>query len=177
MPGMPLLRHAWLRRNSYQNVSENDGILSWSAGYTSLPEAQIQRSPILLCARVWIMQTHAQHTDLPQLLRTIEHLLAQNDKQASSEDDHLFRLLRALVEIAWSHCYYRTGQAQSSLEHARSAIALATSWRGTVDVLALMYLAFSNPTCWAGKDNRLMELDKGLRSHVQHPVRTRSPPD
>lgn len=132
-----------------------------------LPEAQIQRSPILLCAKVWIMQTHAQHTDLPRLLRAIEHLLEQSDKQASSEDDHVFRLLHALVEIAWSHCYYRTGQAQLSLESARSAMVWLPPGEEHVEMYVLMYLAISSQLA-GQEDVALMELDKGLRSHAQH---------
>ncbi len=133
-----------------------------------LPEAQIQRSPILLCARIWIMQTHAQHSDLPQLLKTIELLLAQHDKQASSEDDYVFRQLHALVEIAWGHCYYRTGQAQLSLEHARSAMAWLPLGEVRVAMLAMTFLALSYQLA-GQEDVALMELDKKLRSHAQHP--------
>ena len=136
-----------------------------------LPDEQIQRSPILLCARIWIMQTHAQHTDLPQVLTTIENLLAQPNKQTSSEDDYEFRLLHALVEIGWGHWYYRTGQAQSSLEHARSAMAWLPAGEEQGQIFALMYLALSSQL--AGEfDIALMELDKGLRSHAQHLVST-----
>jgi LuxR family maltose regulon positive regulatory protein len=134
-----------------------------------LPEEQIQCSPILLCARVWIMHTHAQHADLPQVLQTIEHLLVQHDKQTSSEDERVFRLQHALVESAWGHCYYRTGQAQLSLEHARSAMAWFPPGEEQAAVLALTFLALSRQL--AGQEEvALRELDKQLRSHAQQPV-------
>ena len=132
-----------------------------------LPEEQIQSSPILLCARVWIMQTHGQHTDLPHLLTAIEHLLTKSDKHVSDEDNRQFRLLHALVEIAWSHCYYRAGQAQSSLERARSAMAWLPPGEEQVEIHALMYLAFSSQLC-GQEDIAIMELDKGLRTHAEH---------
>lgn len=134
-----------------------------------LPEEEIQRSPTLLCARVWIMQTHGQHRDLPRLLTAIEHLLATNSKYARDEGDRQFRLLHALVENAWGHCYYRLGQAQSSLEHARSALSWLPPGEEQGEIFALMYLALSSQL--AGQEEvALMELDKGLRSHAQHLV-------
>jgi LuxR family maltose regulon positive regulatory protein len=134
-----------------------------------VPEEQIQCSPILLCARVWIMQTHAQHADLPQVLRSIEHLLAKDDKQASSEDDHMFRLQHMLVENAWGRWYYRAGQAQLSLQHARAAMAWLPAGEEQAAMLALEYLAFSLQLA-GQEDVALRELDKQLSSNAQRPV-------
>jgi ATP/maltotriose-dependent transcriptional regulator MalT len=87
-----------------------------------LPEEQIQSSPTLLCARIWILQTHGLHTDLPRLLTLAEQLLATRAGHTSDDDIRQFRLLHALLELGWSHSYYRAGEAQSSLERARSAL-------------------------------------------------------
>jgi LuxR family transcriptional regulator, maltose regulon positive regulatory protein len=136
-----------------------------------LAEEQIQCSPILLCARVWILQTHSQHAGIPQVLKAIEHLLAQYDNQTSREDDHLFRLLHVLVENAWGHCYFRAGQAQLSLKHIRSAMAWLPPDEEQGEIFALMYLALSSQL--AGQEEvALIELDEGLRSHAQNLVST-----
>ena len=44
-----------------------------------LPEEQIQGSPVLLVARVWIVQPRGRLTDMPPLLTAAEQLLETND--------------------------------------------------------------------------------------------------
>lgn len=130
-----------------------------------LPEERIQNSPTLLCARIWILQTHGLHTDLPRLLTAAEQLLATSASHTSDEDARQFRLLHALIEIGWSHHYYRRGEAQSSLESARSALAWLPPSEKQVEIHALMYLAFSSQLS-GQEDKALLELDNGLRNHT-----------
>jgi LuxR family transcriptional regulator, maltose regulon positive regulatory protein len=130
-----------------------------------LPEEHIQSSPALLCARIWILQTRGLHTDLPRLLMAAEQLLAASASHTSDEGTRQFRLLHALIEIGWSHHYYRKGQPQSSLESARSALAWLPPGEKQVEIHALMYLAFSSQLC-GQEDVAIMELNKGLRDHA-----------
>jgi LuxR family maltose regulon positive regulatory protein len=129
-----------------------------------LPEEQIQNSPTLLCARIWVLQTRGLHADLPYLLTATEQLLATRASDASEEDTRHFSLLHALVDIGWSLHYYRRGQAQLSLESARSALAWLPTGEKQVEIHALMYLALSSQL--SGQDEvAIMELDRGLRNH------------
>ena len=88
-----------------------------------LPEEQIQGSPLLLAARAWISQARGHLKELPSLLTAAEQLLASSDRESSDADDTPFRLLRGLIATLWSLYYFFTGQAQASLEYARSALA------------------------------------------------------
>ena len=88
-----------------------------------LPEEQIQGSPLLLTARAWISQARGHLKELPSLLTAAEQLLASSDRESSDADDTPFRLLRGLIATLWSLYYFFTGQAQASLEYARSALA------------------------------------------------------
>jgi LuxR family maltose regulon positive regulatory protein len=130
-----------------------------------LPEELIQDSPTLLCARVWILQTHGLHTDLPRLLTATKQLLTARDSHVNDEDTRQSRLLHALVEIAWSHCYYRTGQAKSSLESARSALAWLPPGVEQVEIHVLMYLALSSQLT-GQEEKALLEIDNALRNHA-----------
>jgi LuxR family maltose regulon positive regulatory protein len=86
-----------------------------------LPEEQIQGSPYLLVARMWILQAHGQLKDSPRLLTTAEQLLEASSNGGRNLDNTHSRLLRALIATAWSHFQYFTGQFQVSLESAHSA--------------------------------------------------------
>ena len=88
-----------------------------------LPEQQIQGSPLLLTAKAWISQARGQLKELPRLLTAADQLLANDDRDTSDALDPPFRLLRGLMETLWSLYYFFTGQAQESLECARSALA------------------------------------------------------
>jgi ATP/maltotriose-dependent transcriptional regulator MalT len=88
-----------------------------------LPEEQIQGSPFLLAARAWISQARGHLKELPSLLTAAEQLLASSDRESSDAEDTPFRLLRGLIATLWSLYYFFTGQAQASLEYARSALA------------------------------------------------------
>ena len=132
-----------------------------------LPEEQIQSSPTLLCARIWIFQTHARHAELPDLLTAAEQLLATRANNASDADTKQLRLLHALLEIGWSHCYYRAGEAELSVERARSGLAWLPPGEEQVEIQALLSLALSSQL--AGQaDVALVEMERGLRNHAAH---------
>jgi ATP/maltotriose-dependent transcriptional regulator MalT len=101
------------------------------------------------------------------LLSAIERHLATSDRSTSDQDNRQFRLLHTLVEIAWSHCYYRLGQAQSSVERARSAMDWLPPDIEQVEIYALMYLALSSQLN-GREDMAVMELEKGLRKYNAH---------
>ena len=75
-----------------------------------LPEEQIQGSPLLLFARMWILQVHGQLQDFPLLLAAAARLLETSRSDARELDDPQHRLMRALLAIAGSHFQYFTGQ-------------------------------------------------------------------
>jgi len=87
-----------------------------------LPEQQIQGSPLLLTAKAWISQARGQLKELPRLLTAADQLLANDDRDTSDALDPPFKLLRGLMETLWSLYYFFSGQAQDSLECARSAL-------------------------------------------------------
>ena len=69
------------------------------------------------------MQARGHLKELPGLLTAAEQLLASSDRESSDADDMPFRLLGGLIATLWSLYYFFTGQAQASLEYARSALA------------------------------------------------------
>ncbi len=87
-----------------------------------LPQEQIQGSPVLLTAKAWISQARGHLKELPPLLTAADQLLANGDRDTSDALDPPFRLLHGLMETLWSLYYFFTGQAQESLECARSAL-------------------------------------------------------
>ncbi len=109
-----------------------------------LPEEQIQGSAVLLVARMWILQARGQLEGLPRVLTAAEQLLATSGSSARELDDQQSRRLRALISIGWSQFQYFTGQAQASLESARSALAWLPPGEGYVASHALFFLALSH---------------------------------
>jgi LuxR family transcriptional regulator, maltose regulon positive regulatory protein len=132
-----------------------------------LPEEQIQGSPCLLVARMWILQNHGQLQDFPRLLVAAEQLLETSDSDASDLDDPTHRLLRALIAIFWSQFQYFTGQVQVSLESARSALVWLPSGEEYVASFALAYLAWSNQAI-GKEDVALVFLQQALRDRSTH---------
>jgi LuxR family maltose regulon positive regulatory protein len=127
-----------------------------------LPEEQIQGSPVLLVAKVWIVQTHGQLTDFPRLLVAAEQLLATDDA-----DDPQSRLLHALIAVGWSQFQYFTGQAQASLESARSALRWIPPGEEYVASYAKQHLVRSYQAS-GQEDVALVVLQQALRDHSTH---------
>ncbi len=132
-----------------------------------LPEEQIQGSPGLLVARVWILQAHGQLKDLPRFLTAAEQLLGTVGSAASDLDDPQSRILRALIAILWSQFQYYTGQAQASLESARSALRWLPPGEVYIANYALLLLALSNQAT-GHEDVALLELNNALREQSAH---------
>jgi LuxR family transcriptional regulator, maltose regulon positive regulatory protein len=132
-----------------------------------LPEEQIQGSPILLFARVWILQARGQLKELPRLLTAAEQLLEASSIGGRNRDDPHSRLLRALIATAWSQFQYFTGQTQASLESARSALEWIPPGEEYVASLTLMFLAWSNQAT-GNEDVALVALQQALRDHSSH---------
>ena len=136
-----------------------------------LPEEQIQGSPCLLVARMWILQAHGQLNDFPRLLAAAEQLLDTSGSDARDLDDPQHRLLHALVAILRSQFQYFTGQAQASLESARSALAWLPPGEEYVASFALNLLAWSNQA--SGQEEvALLEVNNALRERSTHPNST-----
>jgi LuxR family transcriptional regulator, maltose regulon positive regulatory protein len=132
-----------------------------------LPAEQIQSSPVLLCARVWIVWARGQLTELPRLLTAAERLLATSDSRASDANTRQSRLQHALIAISWSHFQYRTGQAQASLASALSALEWLPPGEEQVASQALHYLAISSQLN-GQEDVALIELNNALRDPSTH---------
>jgi ATP/maltotriose-dependent transcriptional regulator MalT len=133
-----------------------------------LPEEQIQSSPVLLVARVWILRAQGQLKDFPRLLTAAEQLLATSESGASDLDDRQSRLLRALIAVWWSQFqFFNTGQTQASLESALSALKWIPPGEEYAASFALMYLAFSNQAT-GQEDVALVALNKALEEHSTH---------
>jgi len=109
-----------------------------------LPEEQIQGSPFLLAARAWISQARGHLKELPSLLTAAEQLLASSDRESSDADDTPFRLLGGLIATLWTLYYFFTGQAQASLEYARSALASIPPGEEHMVSHATFYFVLSN---------------------------------
>ena len=132
-----------------------------------LPENQIQGSPTLLVAQAWIVQAHGQLNDVPRLLTTAQRLLTSPDSGARDVGDPKYRLLHALMAILWSQFQYRTGQAQASLESARSALGWLPPGQEYVASYAKQWLAAYNQPS-GQEDVALVELQQALRDHSTH---------
>jgi LuxR family transcriptional regulator, maltose regulon positive regulatory protein len=132
-----------------------------------LPEDQIHGSPSLLVARVWIAQAHGQLKDFPRLLRAAEQLVSTSGSGARDLDDPKHRLLRALIALLWSQYQFRTGQAQASLESARSALEWLPPGEQYVASYAKQWLAASNQAT-GHEDVALVALQQALRDHSTH---------
>ncbi|HEX6552124.1 MAG TPA: LuxR C-terminal-related transcriptional regulator [Ktedonobacteraceae bacterium] len=133
-----------------------------------LPEEQIYGSPVLLVARAWISQAHGQLQELPRLLSVAEQLVAAGDRHASDAHDPAVRLLRALMATLWSLFHYFTGQAQASLESARSALAWIPPGEEHMASHATFYLALSNQAT-GHEEVALVALQRTLRDQVTRP--------
>jgi LuxR family maltose regulon positive regulatory protein len=132
-----------------------------------LPGEQIQGSPGLLVARAWIFWVHGQLNDYPRLLTAAEQLLGTGDSGASDADDPPSRTLHAMIAILWSAFQYFTGQAQASLESARSALAWLPPGEEYIASLALTFLAWSNQAC-GQEDVALVALNHALKERSTH---------
>ncbi len=132
-----------------------------------LPEEQIQGSSVLLFARLWILQARGQLTELPRLLTAAEQLLATSGSGSGDPNVPQSRLLRALIAIGWSQFQYFTGQAQASLERARSVREWLPSGEEYGASLALTFLAWS---CQATgqEEAAIVALQQALRDHSSH---------
>jgi LuxR family maltose regulon positive regulatory protein len=132
-----------------------------------LPEEQIQGSPVLLVAQVWILQAHGQLKDLPRLLTTAEQLLDASSNGVRNLDDPHSRLLHALIATAWSLFQYFTGKVQASMASAQSALEWLPPGEEYVASIALVFLAWSNQSC-GQEDSALVALQQALRDHSTH---------
>ena len=132
-----------------------------------LPEEQIQDSPVLLFARVWILQAHGQLKDNPRWLTAAGQLLAISDSDISDLDNLQARVLRGMNAIAWSQFQYFTGQTQASLESARSALEWIPPGEEYIASFALMFLALSNQAI-GNVDVALVALQQALTDHSLH---------
>lgn len=127
-----------------------------------VPEPELQGRPGLLVARVWIAQARGQLQALPPLLRSAEQLLASSDSSTSDLDDPQSRILRALIAIGWSHFQYSIGQAQASMESARSALRWLGAGEGYVASYAHTFLAWAQQAS-GHEDVALAILQQALR--------------
>ena len=132
-----------------------------------LPEEQIQGSPLLLFARMWILQVHGQLQDFPLLLAAASRLLATSRSDASALGDPQHRLMRTLIAIAGSHFQYFTGQMQASLESARSALQWLPPGEEYVASAAVTLLAWSHQAL-GQEDVALLELSHALSARSAH---------
>jgi LuxR family transcriptional regulator, maltose regulon positive regulatory protein len=132
-----------------------------------LPEDQIPGSPFLLVARAWISQYRGQLQELPHLLTAAEQLLASGDRDTSDAHDRPFRLLHGLIATFWSLFHFFTGQAQASLESARSALAWIPPDEEYIAGHTQQFLAWSNQAI-GNEDVALVALQQELSNHSLH---------
>ena len=129
-----------------------------------LPEEQIQGSPMLLCARVWILQARGQLNEMPPWLTAAGQLLAISDSDISDQGNLKSRILHALIATLWSQFQFFTGQTQASLESARSALGWIPPDEEYIANLPLMFLAWSNQAI-GNEDVALVALQQALIDH------------
>jgi ATP/maltotriose-dependent transcriptional regulator MalT len=129
-----------------------------------LPEEQIQGSPCLLVARMWILQAHGQLKDFPRLLTAAEQLLETNGSVAHDLDNLQPGTFRALIATEWSLFQYFTGQAQASVESARSALEWIPPEEEYIRSIILTFLAWSSQNV-GQEDAALDALQQALRDH------------
>ncbi|MFL5592046.1 MAG: LuxR C-terminal-related transcriptional regulator [Ktedonobacteraceae bacterium] len=136
-----------------------------------LPEEQIQVSPGLLVARVWVSWIRGQLQGIPPLLIAAERLVAASGSELPDQSDSPFRLLHALIAMFWSHIQYFTGQPQPSLHNSQAALELlrpgeeyVASWVLSTQVRARQA---------AGQEEEaLAELQQALRAWPARPAIT-----
>jgi LuxR family maltose regulon positive regulatory protein len=127
-----------------------------------LPEEQLQSSPLLLFARVWVLQAHGQLKDLPRLLTAAEQFLGFSGNGACDADDPKRRFQRALLAVGWCIFQFYTGQTQASMESALTALRWLGSGEGYAASQALFYLALSHQAI-GQEDIALATLQQALR--------------
>ena len=127
-----------------------------------LPEEQLQSSPLLLFAQVWILQAHGQLKDFPRLLTAAEQFLGISGNGACDADDPKRRFLRALIAVGWCIFQFYTGQAQASLKSALVALRWLGPGEGYAASQALFYLALSQQAI-GQEDIALTTLQQALR--------------
>jgi LuxR family maltose regulon positive regulatory protein len=132
-----------------------------------LPEEQIQGSPLLLIAKAWIVQARGQLKDLPGFLTTAEQLLSVSGSSADNLEGPQPRVLQALIAILWSQIQFFSGQVQTSLESARSALALLQPGDEYVASYAMIFLAWSRQAI-GQEDAVLAALNHALRERATH---------
>ena len=136
-----------------------------------LPEQQIQGSPGLLLARAWILQARGQLKDLPRLLTAAERLLGTSGSSASDADDPQSRLLHVLIAIFWGLYQFFTGQAQASLQSAKSAQEWMPPGEEYVASHVIENLAWSYQAT-GQEDVALAQLQQALRELPARPTIT-----
>ncbi len=148
----------------FLQVFEQEQLVQMEHWLGLLPEEQILRSPILLVAKMWILQARGQLKDFPRLLTTAEQLLATNGSVAHDLDNLQLENLHALMMVEWSLFQYFTGQAQAGLESAKSALEWIPQGEEYVRSIILTFLAWS---CQAigQEDAALVALQQALRDH------------
>ena len=132
-----------------------------------LPEEQIQSSPVLLFARALNLEAHGQLKDLPHLLTAAEQLLETSESSSHDLDDPQHRLLHTLIAFLWSEFHYFTGQAQTSLEIAHSALAWLPPGEEIVASFLLAFMAWSNQAL-GNEDVAFVSLQQALRDQSTH---------
>jgi LuxR family maltose regulon positive regulatory protein len=136
-----------------------------------LPEDQIQGSPYLLVARVWISQVRGQLKGMPRQLSAAELLLGTADSSARDADDTKQRLLRVLMADMWSLYHYFTGQTQASLESAQSGFAWIPPGEEIVARHLLEQLVFALQAN-GQEDVALAAVQQALRDQSANPSST-----
>jgi LuxR family transcriptional regulator, maltose regulon positive regulatory protein len=129
-----------------------------------LPEEQIQGSPCLLVAWMWILQAQGQLKDFPRLLTAAERLLDAGGNGGKDLENPQSRILRALIATLWSEFQYITGQEKASLDSARSALEWIPPGEEYIASFALMYLAWSSQAT-GNEDIALVALQQALSDH------------
>jgi LuxR family maltose regulon positive regulatory protein len=132
-----------------------------------LPEEQIQSSPALLLARAWIAQARGHFNDLPGLMTSAQRLVATSDSDAGDADDSQFRIIHTLIALVWSEFQYFTGQAQASLQSARSALELLPPGEAYIAGEAMQLLTWAYQAA-GQEDIALLELQQALRDQSTH---------
>src|SRR6266516_3430808 len=151
----------------FHQAFEQEQLLQMERWLRLLPVEQVQSSPLLLAVRVWILQARGQIKDLPPLLTAAEQHLTTNGSGTRYPNDQQSKPLRALIATAWSLFQYFTGQAQASLESARSALAWLPPGEEYGVSLALTFLAWSNQAL-GQEEVALVALQQTLRDHSRH---------